>query len=71
VMESTQKKLEKLDDSIANREKVMEAKLRKTMKETTDKNGKRISKVEELVQKVQKSLSDVPKKQAELEARIE
>ena len=33
VMESTQKKLDKLDEHVAEREKVMEAKLRRTMKE--------------------------------------
>ena len=37
-MESTQKKLDKLDDHIEEREKVMEAKLRKSIKDATEKN---------------------------------
>ena len=57
VMESTQKKLDKLDEHIAEREKVMEAKLRRTMKEDKDKNLKRINKVEDSLKKV----SELPK----------
>ena len=67
VMESTQKKLDKLDEHVAEREKVMEAKLRKTMKDDKDKNLKRINKMEESVKKVTEQL---PKKLSELEQKV-
>ena len=40
-MESTQTKFKKLDKNIRDREKVLEARIRKTIKEINEKTGKR------------------------------
>lgn len=49
VIELNQKKIDKLDVQLQEREKVFEAKLNKKIKEASDKNGKKIKKVEESV----------------------
>ena len=50
----------------------MEAKLKKSMKDAADKNGKKIVKIEELLAKMQKSgINDMPGKLQDLKNRIE
>lgn len=45
-METTQKKLDRLDELITDREKVMEAKMKRLMKEAEKKAEKRVAMLE-------------------------
>ena len=71
VLDSTTKKIEKMNESFVEREKVLEAKLKKAMKDSVDKNGKKITKLEDTLSKFTKGMSDMPGRFTDLEVRIE